>query len=168
MGISREGVNMNKLELIKEIEEEIKKLELELQEAKDCKKTNWKPKAGEKFFYINFYGNIDWEIYNKNDVSDYMINNTKIFKYREEIEEYREYIKAKKEYSTDFTTKEWENEDIEKYYIYFNYIRKLCTSYNNLNKYMNTTYFTKENVKEFMEIYEKQILKYEFGIEEEI
>ena len=153
---------------IKEIEEEIKKLKLELEEAKEHNKANWKPKKGEKFYFINNYGDTDSITCYGDILLKDMINNNKLFKTREEAEEYRKYITAKKEYSTEFTTKEWENEDIEKHYIYFNYTRKLCTSYNNLNKYMNTTYFTEENAKEFMEIYEKQILKYEFGIEEEI
>lgn len=153
---------------IKEIEEEIEKIKQELEELKKKKEGKWKPKEGETFYYVDVYGYASWNAYEDTEAYNYMINNLKIFKTLEETKEYLEYIKAKKEYSTEFTTKEWENEDIEKHYIYFNYTIKLCTSYNNFNKYMNTTYFTKENAKEFMEIYEKQILKYEFGIEEEI
>ena len=154
---------------IKEIEEEIEKLKLELEEAKEHNKANWKPKKGEKFYFINNYGDTDWDIYTENDMYNYMINNTKTFKTRKEIDEYLEYIKAKKEYSTDFTTKEWENIDIRKYFFLYKYFeKKLYTSCIQFNKYMNTTYFTKEKAEEFMKIYEKQIVKFEFGIEEEI
>ena len=153
---------------IKEIEEEIKKLELELQEAKEYNKTNWKPKKGEKFYFINFCGETDWEICTEIDKMDYVINNTKTFKTREEANDYLEYITAKKEYSTEFTTEDWKNEDIEKCQVSFSYISgKLFTSYNNFTKHMNMTYFTEEKVQEFMKKYEKQILKFEFGIEEE-
>lgn len=150
---------------IKEIEEDIEKLKLELQEAKDCKKTNWKPRYGEKYYFINIRGVID--CYMNDNINDYVINNTKLFKTQVEAEEYREYITAKKEYSTDFTTKELEDDNIGKYYIYFDYNDKtIYKSRSFCFKYMNMTCFTEENVKEFMEIYEKQILKYEFGIED--
>lgn len=158
---------------IKEIEEEIKKLELELQETKEYNKENWKPKEGQMFYFINSYGNIDWLKYSNEDIYEYIINNNKVFKTIEEAEEYREYLKVKKEYlkvkkeySTEFTTKEWEDRNIAKYYIYFDYSsEKLYPACIFCIKYMNVTYFTKENVEKFIKKYEKQILKYEFGIE---
>ena len=154
---------------IKKIEEDIKKLELEVEELKKKKEGKWKPRYGEKYFFINIRGAVDCYNNDNNTIDDYVINNTKIFKTSVEAEEYRKYIKAKKEYSTEFTKEEWKNEDIEKYYIYFNYFtKKLCQSCNCCVKYMNTTFFTEENAEEFMKKYEKQILKYEFGIEEDI
>ena len=154
---------------IKEIEEEIKKLELEVEELKKKKEGKWKPRYGEKYFFINIRGAVDCYNNDNNTIDDYVINNTKIFKTSVDAAEYRKYITAKKEYSTDFTKEEWENRNITKYYLYFYCIgKKLNASLANICKNMNTTYFTEENVEEFMKKYEKQILKYEFGINEDI
>lgn len=154
---------------IKEIEEEIKKLELELQEAKEYNKENWKPKKGEKFYFINSNGFVDWHEYEDIELFNFLINNTKTFKTSEEANDYLEYITAKKEYSTEFTTEDWENDGIVKYYILLDYnYKKIYQSRSLFTNYMNTTYFTEEKVQEFMKKYEKQILKFEFGIEEEI
>lgn len=138
--------------------------EIELQELKEYNKENWKPKEGQMLYCVNTYGNLDWLKYSNEDVFEYIINNYKIFKTLEEAEEYREYLKIKKEYSTEFTTKEWEDRNITKYYIYFDYIsEKLYPGRSCYIKHMNVTYFTEENVEKFIEKYEKQILNFEFG-----
>lgn len=159
---------------IKEIENDIDKIKLELQELKvqkepETKAEKWRPKEGERYYFVNYCGIVSWYEYDDYNTDNTMIKNIKnVFKTKEEAEEYREYIKVKKEYSTEFTTKEWENRNITKYYIYLDYAnKKLYQSCNCFIKYMNATYFTEENAEKFIKKYEKQILKYEFEIEEE-
>ena len=103
-----------------------------------------------------------------NDFADKtIIKYNKIFKTGEEAKEYADYLKAKKEYSYEFSKEEWENTNICKYYIYYDFDDKAF--YIGSAKYCGRigTYFkTAEKAQEFIDKYKRQILKFEFGIEE--
>ena len=143
------------------LEEEIKKLEEN--------KGKWKPNKGETYYYVdinfnvarntNFFVEFDREIVKYN----------KVFKTEKEAQDYADYLKALKEASYEFTNEEWNDANIYKYYIYYDYryeqLGILATTFCN---FQNGIYFeTKEETQFFIGKYKKQILKYEFEIEEE-
>lgn len=110
--------------------------------------------------------------YSTNDANEEfdkkVIKYNKIFKTYEEAQEYADYLKARKEYSYEFSKEEWVDLDIYKYHIYCDFeIKALYIGSVNYFGVMGTIYFkTEEKAKEFLDRYEKQILKFEFGIEE--
>ncbi len=143
------------------LEEEIKKLEEN--------KGKWKPNKGETYYYVdinfnvarntNFFVEFDREIVKYN----------KVFRTEKKAQDYADYLKALKEASYEFTAEEFENIHIRKHYIYFDSNRKtLDVFYDLTSRKLNTIYFkTEEEAQEFIDAHKKQILKYEFGIEEE-
>lgn len=151
-------------DLKKEFNEKIDKLEEEYKEEKSKK---WTPEYGEEYFFLNVGLEINSNInyFYKDDMGIFEYN--KIFKTYEEAQEYADYLKARCEYSYEFSKEEWENYSIELYYIYCDFDDK--TLYVDTVGYygrMGTIYFeTEEKAKEFLDRYEKQILKFEFGIE---
>ena len=157
---------MSKLEELKkkydELGREIEKLE------NSEKSGKWIPEEGEKYYFANASLDVDsWENCAV-EMDKEIIKYNKIFKTEEEAQEYAEYLKARHDYSYEFTNEEWENTNIEKNEIYMNYfLNKL-----QLNKCLHCRNFggiyfqTREKAQGFINKYKTQILKYEFGIEE--
>ena len=110
-------------EIQKEITE-LNELQIELKESK--KEGKWKPKNGEKFWFRNVRG--ESESYTHEDFfnSDkWLINNLPIFKTKEACEKYWHFMDTVKEKSYSFSKEEWEDDDLEKYYICYDYKRKI-------------------------------------------
>lgn len=159
---------------IKEIENDIDKIKLELQELKvqkepETKAEKWRPKEGERYYFVNYCGIVSWYEYDDYNTDNTIIKNIKnVFKTKEEAEKYLNYIKAKKEYSTEFTQEEWKDEGLEKCSLYYDYKHKMLKTEDLCYcRIATAAYFKKAKLYEFIEKYEKQILKYEFEIEEE-
>lgn len=160
MDINREIENLKK-----EFENKLEKLKEDYKKEKNRK---WLPNYGEEYFYLNAELNIDSDI-NYEYIED--INRfefAKIFKTYDEAKEYSDYLKARHRCSYKFTKEEWDNDEIIKYIIYYDYYcnKNICiTSFSYLRD-MNTIYFkTREQAQDFIDKYKKQILKFEFGIE---
>lgn len=151
-------------ELRKEFNEKIEKLKEEYKKEKSRK---WIPKHGEKYFYLIPNLKVFYSTNDANEEFDKkVIKYNKIFKTYEEAQEYVDYLKARKEYSYEFSKEEWENGNIEKYFIYYDYnelkISCFCRS-----RHLNQINFKSwEKAQKFIDKYKKQILKFEFGIEE--
>ena len=152
-------------DLRKEFDNKIDQLKKEYQREKNGK---WIPNYGEEYFFLN----ARLQIYNDNNYEyeedKNAIKYNKVFKTYEEAQEYADYLKARKEYSYEFSKEEWENTNIYKYYIYYDFDDKVF--YIGSAEYcgrIGITYFkTHEKAQEFLDKYKKQILKFEFGIEE--
>ena len=134
------------------------------------KSSKWIPKENEVYYYVNMsYLNVDGNGWYNDRKDNTIIKYNKIFKTKEDAQEYAAYLKARKEYSYEFSREEWESDGIDKYSIYYDYdynnvMIGLCNTFRNLNQ----IYFkTEEKAQEFIDKYKKQILKFEFGIEEE-
>ena len=153
-------------ELRKEFNEKIDKLE---EEYKGEKSSKWIPKEGERYYFIDEELNVDWNWFGNDDTDEAIFKYNKVFKTEEEAQEYADYLKARKEYSYEFSKEEWEETEIKKYFIYYNYeSKRIGVDYYNSFFEMNTIHFkTEEEVQAFIDKYRKQILKFEFGIEEE-
>ena len=114
------------------------------------------------------YLSVDCDIWDNDRIDNSIIKYNRIFKTKEEAQEYADYLKARKEYSYEFSKEEWKSEEIEKYIIYYSYLSKeICiTSYIHSQDMNSICFKTEEKAKEFVENYKKQILKFEFDIEE--
>lgn len=51
---------------------------------------HWKPKVGEKYFYINEYGDVEWEVWNDDDVDNRLMAMGLVYRTEEECEEARD------------------------------------------------------------------------------
>lgn len=163
---------MNIDEKIKDLREEFENKIKELQEEYELKKSGkWIPDYGEKYYYLSSYFEVLEDTNFENIFSKGRIKYNKIFETRAEAQEYADYLKAKKEYSYEFSKEKWENTNtnaIYKHYIYYDFNDKAF--YIGSAEYcgrIGGIYFkTKEKAQAFIDKYKKQILKFEFGIEE--
>lgn len=152
-------------DLRKEFNNKIDELKREYKE----KNEKWIPKENQFYFYVTSSMEIDDYNYRNDKIDESILKYNKIFKTEEEAQEYADYLKARKEYSYEFSKEEWEKTEIKKYFIYYNYeYKRIGVDYYNSFFEMNCIHFkTYEKAREFLDRYEKQILKFEFGIEEE-
>lgn len=152
-------------ELRKEFNEKIEKLKREYK----GKSGKWIPEKGEIYYFLDEELYFDWNCFDNNDTDKAILKYSKIFKTEEEAQEYADYLKARKEYSYEFSKEEWEDSGIQKYFIYYNHTcNVLGITANNIWFPMNGIHFkSRGKAEEFIDKYKKQILKFEFGIEEE-
>lgn len=160
---------MNKQEQIEIIENKIKELKQEVEKLKNENKGRWIPKENELYYFLDDYDDvIEYKCHN-DCIDEKAIEHHYIFKTRGEAEHYRDYLKALKEATHDFTKEDWKNGGLDKWYICYNYSRKtfmyLCS--NNVRN-MNQKYFkTEKELIAFVSKWEKEIKEYEFGIYKE-
>ena len=132
------------------------------------KSSKWIPGKEKLYYYVMERLDIDSYIYHGSRKDKNIIKYSRIFETYDEAQEYADYLKARKEYSYEFSKEEWENDGIDKYSIYYDYdynnvMIGLCNTFRNLNQ----IYFkTEEKAQAFIDKYKKQILKFEFGIKE--
>lgn len=152
-------------ELRKEFNEKIEELKREYK----GKNEKWIPKEGEIYYFLDEELYVDWNCFDNNDTDEAILKYSKIFKTEEEVQEYADYLKARKEYSYEFSKEEWEDSGIQKYFIYYNHTcNVLGITANNIWFPMNGIHFkSRGKAEEFIDKYKKQILKFEFDIEEE-
>ena len=164
---------MNIDEKIEELREEFENKIKELKEEYELEKNGkWIPQYREKYYYLSSCLEIFSDINFENTLTlKERMKHSKVFKTKEEAQEYADYLKARKEYSYEFSKEKWENTNtnaIYKHYIYYDFNDKAF--YIGSAEYcgrIGTTYFkTHEKAQEFLDKYKKQILKFEFGIEE--
>ena len=152
-------------ELRKEFNEKINKLE---EECKKEKSGKWIPKDGEIYYYLSIDFSVSSCVNLLDSIDRTRFKFSKIFKTKEEAREYAGYLKARKEYSYEFSKEEWENDGIDKCCISYDYedSKMRIITYNSY-RYQNQIYFkTQTQAQEFIDKYKKQILKFEFDIEE--
>lgn len=152
-------------DLRKEFNEKVDELKREYKE----KNEKWIPEEGEEYYFVDEELNVDWNWFDNDDTDEAIVKYNKVFKTEEEAQEYADYLKARKEYSYEFSKEEWEDTRIDKYYIYYDYEdNNMGISSYSAYKYLNQIYFkSREEAQEFIENYKEEILKFEFDIEEE-
>lgn len=130
----------------------------------------WIPKHNEEYWYYDKdMEEIKFEPWFNSDGDNKRLKNKVIFKTEAEAERYKWYQAGKEAYSYEFSKEEWEDEDISKSYIYYDYEDKKIyadsTSY--VCRYPNMLYFkTSDQAQEFIDKYKSEILEFEFGIKE--
>lgn len=152
-------------ELRKEFDEKIEKLKREYK----GKNEKWIPKEGEIYYYLAMDFSVSSCVNLLDSIDRTRFKFSKIFKTKEEAQEYASYLKARKEYSYEFSREEWENDSICKYYIHYDfYYNNLLVSWvRNLGRVGVIHFKTEAQAQAFIDKYKKQILKFEFDIEEE-
>lgn len=153
-------------DLRKEFNEKIDKLKSEYKEEKNRK---WIPKLDEDFYYLDSELNTFCTFFEDTDGDRKLLKYSKIFKTQKEAQEYADYLKARKEYSYEFSKEEWENENMSKYGIYYDYdVEDIDVEIWGTCRNIGQIFFkTEAQAQAFIDKYKKQILKFEFGIEEE-
>lgn len=158
-------------ERIKELEEKSAELCRKIAELKseleNKKSEKWIPKDDEEFYYLNTCLKA-CVCFDTRNIAEFLKYN-KIFKTREEALRYSDYLKARHEYSYEFSREEWEDSYIEKCYLEYSFAENDIIIYaDRLDKKMNGIYFKNEvEAQEFIDKYKKEILEFEFGIVEE-
>ena len=151
-------------DLRKEFNEKIEELKREYKKEKNGK---WIPQLGENFYYLSSGLYVLFASFQNIEADRKILKYSKIFKTKEDAQEYADYLKARKEYSYEFSKEEWEKTEIKKYFIYYNYgYKRIGVDYYTSFFEMNCIHFkTEEKAQEFLGKYREQILKFEFGIE---
>ena len=108
---------------IEELEQKLNECQKALAELKESKKEGkWKPAVGETYWFRNDYGESNWSVRQEGDLYDeWRLNNILLFKTKEECDKYWHFMDTVKEKSYEFSKEEWEDEDIVKYYIQYDY-----------------------------------------------
>ena len=153
-------------DLRKEFNEKIDKLK---EEYKGEKSSKWIPKSGEIYYFVNIDLSVSYSTNLLDSIDELRFEFIKIFKTKEEAQEYADYLKARKEYSYKFSKEEWKDVSILKHVIYLDTVNQdIFIESTSIQYYMNSIYFkTREDAEKFINKYKKQILKFEFDIEEE-
>lgn len=157
---------------LEEFEKDIENIKKELEELKKvekAKKGRWKPEINKEYWFIKLDRTIVSYVYNNDKIDNGIIKYNQIFKTFEEAEKYLKYKNALNEAIYEFNQEEWEDCKTKKYYIYYNYkINKISITFTWTYRVLGLQYFkTREDAEKFADKHKKQILKYEFGIEEE-
>ena len=149
---------MNELELIKEKEEMIEKLNEEIKELRK-NKGKWMPEMYEEYYFINLGAYVQYYPFENNKVDNDIIRNNKIFKTGAECKEYKEYLLAKDKAKKEFSDEEWGKKKIDKYCFYYDYVIKKIDFGSEWIYRTNIEHFrTEKECKEYIEKYEKFIL----------
>lgn len=155
---------MNKIE---ELENKMLEIAQEIAELKKDQNAGesieWKPQKGEMYWYMDFDGEPDNLYFNPSHRYDiWRVNNIPVFKTQEECQKYCDYRKALIEKSYKFTREEWNNNNIVKYSIMYNYARDRLDVDNNVYfRSLNKVYFKTEDDAQYMiDNYSDEILKW--------
>lgn len=161
---------MNKEQIllkIKNLEKEITELN---EMIKEENKGRWIPQVNEEYFCVRDGEAESWV--NSNSRYDYdIINIQKVFKTKEEAEfeiERQKTLRKMEEFEYHFTKEEWENVNIWKYYIWFDFnYKKIGVDCACLKR--NDIYFkSKEDIQACIDaIGEDNLIKYYFNIKED-
>lgn len=171
---------MTKTELkkqIKELKEKQAELQKQIDELKQVKveeqKERWKPDLGEKYYFVNSYGNIDYALWNNNNFDNWRYLTGNIFKTEAETEEYRKKIEIQSQFKNFVEERseelDWKNPKQLKYFLYYDYITyELGCDYNNSHKHQGTIYASSEQIlKDAVEkIGEENVKKYVLEVKE--
>ena len=148
--------------VINEIRKELAcyKTQKELKESKkECK---WKPVEKEQYWYRNTDGKIYTDFWSNHIYDEFRYKHTPIFKTEEECERYWRFMDTVKEKSYSFSEEEWEDDEVDKLVIYYDYTRKefgvTCTW---VCKYLGEIYFKdKESAQYIIDNFIDELMEY--------
>ena len=150
---------------IEELEQKVKELSEEIEQLKNQEKgvcSRFVPKEDEKFWVINMWGKADWFVWNdKDDANKYLLDNSPLFPTKEEAERYLKFKQELAKRRWLVTEEEWEDDEVDKLVIYYDYTRKefgvTCT----FCKYLGEIYFKNEaDAKYIIDNFKDELLEY--------
>ena len=150
---------------IQEIEQKLNECQKALAELKESKKEGkWKPKSAEEYWFRNTdKGEIESvHRYEGDGWDDWRVKNIPIFKTEEECERYWHFMDTVKEKSYEFSKEEWEDDDIYKYSIEYDYDEKeFVIDITTTLRYMGEIYFkSKEDVNYIIDNFKDELMEY--------
>ncbi len=154
---------------IEELEKEVEQIKADLEELKQNRQVEWKPKENDCYWSVDLDAmKVFQTTWTNDDRDNTRLNHKVVFRTQKEAEEWLDYLKAKEKAMSEFNRKEWEDCKIDKFIINYEYDdEKIAVNVNWLYQIYNTPYFrTKKEAKVFIDKYEKQI-KRDMGICEE-
>lgn len=143
---------MNKqqiLEQINELKQKIEELEKEVNspESEGIKKgVRWKPEYGEKYYYLDDGGGINYAYWSNDNIDLFRFNTGNCFKTEQEAEDYKENLLTKqalKDLALELNNGveiDWKSEEQEKHYLYLNHQTNVLNMYWVRAEQENTTY----------------------------
>jgi len=138
-----------------------------LKKASEEQIEEWIPRYDDEYYYWDRdFEEIDKDYWSGCEADNTRLENNVIFKTEEEAKTYEQYQIDKKRFSHKFTKEECENSDIKKYFIEYDYINRKLKIQSKWNSVVLGTlcFKTEERAQQFIDIYEKEILKFEYGI----
>ena len=137
----------------------------EMEEPTDS--AHWKPKIAEKYFYINEYGDVEWEVWNDDDVDNRLMAMGLVYRTEEECEEARDRRLAEVRLSRTSTFEPDCENGNGGWVVEYDYTKHRLAAwrYPFENSGEPVRYETEEDAKKSIEENEQDWLKY-FGIEE--
>ena len=133
----------------------------------------WIPEEGDLMYYLDMFGEVDYDYYYLGDPETLkIIEFQKVFKTRVEAEfeiEKRKFLLFMgREFIRNSDEMDWEDENQDKYFIYFNCNNSLIEIEGNFVWQRSTLYTTNRKwLKEFIKEHKEEIKKYYFEIQEE-
>ena len=113
-----------------QMEKEIEELKEKIAELKKESKPNWFiPEEDEDFYYVDTYGDVNWN--NANGYSDNILKHNQVFKTREEANNHLKVMKAEVSINKRIAElnegwkPDWENTIQKKYYIFYDNFREI-------------------------------------------
>lgn len=144
---------------------EMNECQKELAELKESKKEGkWKPKSAEEYWFRNIdKGEIESICrYEGDSWDDWRVNNIPIFKTEEECRRYWHFMDTVKEKSYEFSIEEFENHNIRKYTIYYDFNRKEFGVDRSIDiKYLGEIYFkTEEDCQYIIDNFKEELMEF--------
>ena len=150
--------------VINEIRKELVcyKTQKELKESK--KEGKWKPTYGDEYWLRDDWGNFRTCEYCAGDCMDWRLKNVPLFPTKEACERYWRFMDTVKEKSYSFSEEEWEDDEVDKLVIYYDYTRKefgvTCTW---VCKYLGEIYFKdKESAQYIIDNFKDELMEFIF------
>ena len=147
---------VSKEEMIKILKEE----GFEVIDKESKKESKWKPQIGEEYWFKNDIGKVSHSTY-MCSVDECRANSVPLFKTQEQCERYWRFMDTVKEKSYSFSEEEWEDDEIDKLVIYYDYTRKefgvTCT----FCKYLGEIYFKdKESAQYIIDNFKDEFMEF--------
>ena len=139
---------------------ECQKALAELKESK--KEGKWKPALDKLYWYRGDEGINLFDTWENDEIDEWRRKNLKIFETEEECERYWHFMDTVKEKSYSFSKEEWENHNIRKYTIYYDFNRKEFGVDRSIDiKYLGEIYFkTEEDCQYIIDNFKDELMEY--------
>lgn len=147
---------------IEELEQKVKELQEEISKLKNEEKIGkWEPEEGDRYYFLDSVGDIEWNVWSGGETSKWRYNNIKIFETQEECRRYKKFIEDINEHKYEFRDEDWELEDVCKYYILRDYHeKKLTIGYGySFRAEGEIDFKTKEDAQYIIDNYREEILR---------
>ena len=150
---------------IQEIEQKLNECQKALAELKESKKEKcgkWKPKIDEKYWYVDYCGDVDCAFWQDDSIDIWRYNHMQIFATHEECERYWHFMDTVKEKSYEFSKEEWLGYGIRKYFIYYDYrFEQVKVGDEYATKDFNKPYFkTEEDAQYIIDNFKEELMEY--------